>query len=89
MQFEHKKHYKIIYNFDIHYNHRKHHFHHEIIAQAKLYMQPKQQGYRKLIGTSEKHNWSSRPPTNMNHKFLKYYEVTYNFLILILRRFNS
>ena len=43
----------------------------KIIAQAKLHMQPKQQWYRKLIGTSEKHNWSSRTPTNMNHNFLK------------------
>ena len=43
----------------------------KIIAQAKLHMQPKQEWYKKLIGTSEKHNWSSRPPTNMNHNFLK------------------
>ena len=43
----------------------------KIIAQLKLHMQPKQQWYRKLIGTSEKHNSSSRPPTNMNHNFLK------------------
>ena len=43
----------------------------KIIAQAKLHMQPQQQWYRKLIGTSEKHNWSSRPPTNMNHNFFK------------------
>ena len=34
----------------------------KIIAQAKVHMQPKQQWYRKLIGTLEKHNWSSRPP---------------------------
>ena len=43
----------------------------KIIAQAKLHMQLKQQWYRKLIGTSEKHIWSSRPPTNMNHNVLK------------------
>ena len=29
MQFEHKQDYEIIYNFGIHYNHRKHHLHHE------------------------------------------------------------
>ena len=29
MQFEHKQYYEIIYNFGIHYNHRKHHLHHE------------------------------------------------------------
>ena len=43
----------------------------KIIAQAKLHMQPKQQWYRKLIETSEKHNWSSRPPTIMSQNFLK------------------
>jgi len=43
----------------------------KIIAQPRLHMQPKQQWYRKLIGTSEKHNWSSKPPTIMNHNFLK------------------
>ena len=43
----------------------------KIIAQVKLHMEPKQQWYRKLIATSEKHNWSSRPPTIMNHNFLK------------------
>ena len=43
----------------------------KIIAQARLHMQPKQQWYRKLNGTSEKHNWSSRPPTIMNQNFLK------------------
>ena len=43
----------------------------KIIAQAKLHLQPKQPWYRKLIGSSEKHNWSSRPPTNMNHNVLK------------------
>ena len=29
MQFEHKQDYEIIYNFGIHYNHSKHHLHHE------------------------------------------------------------
>ena len=29
MQFEHKQDYEMIYNFGIHYNHRKHHLHHE------------------------------------------------------------
>ena len=43
----------------------------KIIAQARLHMQPKQQWYKKLIKTSKKHNWSSRPPTNINHNFLK------------------
>ena len=43
----------------------------KIIAQVKLHIHPKQQWYKKLIGTSEKHNWSSRPPTSMNNNFLK------------------
>jgi hypothetical protein len=46
----------------------------KIIAQAKLHMQPKQQWYnyrQKLIGTLEKHNWSSRTPTNMTHNFFE------------------
>ena len=29
MKFEHKQDYEIIYNFGIHYNHIKHHLHHE------------------------------------------------------------
>ena len=29
MKFEHKKDYEIIYNYCIHYNHSKHHLHHE------------------------------------------------------------
>ena len=61
----------------------------KIIAQAKLHMQPKQQWYRKLIGTSEKHNWSSRPPTNMNYNFLKilwsYLQLYYSHLKMILQ----
>ena len=44
MKFEHKQYYEISYNFGIHYNHSKHHFHHEIIAQAKLHMQPNSSG---------------------------------------------
>ena len=60
----------------------------KIIAQPKLHMQPKQQWYRKLIGTSEKHNWSSRPPTNMNHNFieilLSYLQLYYYHIKMIL-----
>ena len=44
---------------------------------------------RKLIGTSEKHNWSSRPPTNMNHNFLKilgsYLQLSYSHFKMILQ----
>ena len=56
MKIYHKLDYEIIYNFGINYNYIKHHLHHKIIAQAKLHMQPKQQWYEKLIGTSKKHN---------------------------------
>ena len=71
MQFEHKQDYEIRYNFGIHCNHCKHHLHHENNCTSKTAHAAKQQWYRKLIGTSEKHNWRSRPPTNMNHNFLK------------------
>ena len=61
----------------------------KIIAQSKLHMQPKQQWYRKLRGTLEKHNWSSRPPTNMNHNFFKilwsYLQLYYYHLKMILQ----
>ena len=44
---------------------------------------------RKLIGTSEKHNWSSRPATNMNYNFLKillsYLQLYYSHLNMILQ----
>jgi hypothetical protein len=60
----------------------------KIIAQAKLQNPAQQQWYRKLIGTSEKHNWSSRPPTNMNHNFLKilesYLQLSYSHIKMIL-----
>ena len=61
----------------------------KIIAQAKLHMQPKQQWYRKPIGTSEKYNWSSRPPTIMNHNFLKvlwsYLQLSHYHIKMILQ----
>ena len=61
----------------------------KMIAQLKLHMQPKQQWYRKLIGTSEEHSWSSRPPKNMNHNFLKglqsYLQLSYSHLKMILQ----
>ena len=44
LQFEHKQDHEICYNFFIHYNHSKHHLHHEIIAQAKLQIQPNSSG---------------------------------------------
>ena len=71
MKFEHKQDYEISYNFGIHYNHRKHHFHHKNDCTSKTTNAAQQQWYRKLIGISEKHNWSCRPPTIMNHNFLK------------------
>ena len=61
----------------------------KIIAQVKLHMQPKQQWYRKIIGTSEKHSWSSRLPTSMNHNFFKilwsYLQLSYYHLKTILQ----
>ena len=36
MQFEHKQDYEIIYNFGIHYNHNKHHLHHENNCTSKI-----------------------------------------------------
>ena len=62
---------EISYNFGIYYNHSKHHLHHENNCTSKTANAAQQQWYRKLIGISEKHNWSYRPPTNMNHNFLK------------------
>ena len=61
----------------------------KIIAQSKTANAAQQQWYRKLIGTSEKHNWSSRPPTNMNHNFLKrlgsYLQLSYSHIKMILQ----
>ena len=61
----------------------------KIIAQVKLHVQSTQQWYRKLIATLEKHNWSSRPPTNMNHNFLKilgsYLQLYYSHFKKILQ----
>ena len=89
LQFEHKQDYEICYNFCIHYNRSKHHLHHENDCTSKTANAAQQQWYRKLIETSEKHNWSFRPPTNMNHNFLKrlgsYLQLSY----LILRLFYS
>ena len=70
MQFEHNQDYKIGYNFDINYNHSKHHLHNKNNCTCS----PNSSGTiidRKLIGTSEKHNWSSGPPKIMTHNFLK------------------
>ena len=80
MKFEHKQYYEISYNFGIHYNHRKYHLHHENNCTSKTAHATQQQWYRKLIGTSEKHSWSSRPPTNMNHNFFKIMELPTTFL---------
>jgi hypothetical protein len=74
MQFGHKKDYEIRYNFGIHYNHNKHYLHHENNCTNNTTCSPNSSGTiinRKLIETLEKHNWSSRPPRNMTHNFLK------------------
>ena len=71
MQFEHKQYYEIIYNLVFTTTTSNIIYTTKIIAQAKLHMHSKQLWYRKLIGTSEKHNWSSRTPINMNHNFFK------------------
>ena len=87
MKFEHKQYYEIIYNFGIHYNHRKLHLHHKNDCTRKTANAAQQQWYRKLIGTSERHNWSYRPPTNMNHNFLKllgsYLQLSYSHIKMI------
>ena len=89
MKFKHKQDYEIRYSFDIHYNHNKHHLHHENNCTSKTANATQQQWYRKLIGTSEKHNWSSRPATNMNYNFLKillsYLQLSYSHLKMILQ----
>ena len=36
LQFEHKQDYEIFYNFCIHYNHSKHHLHHENNCTSKI-----------------------------------------------------
>ena len=56
MTFEHKQDYEIRYNFWITATIENIIYTIKIIAQAKLHLQVKQQWYRKLIGTSEKHN---------------------------------
>ena len=61
----------IMYNFCIHQNHSKYHLHHENNCTIKTAHAAQTAVVRKLIGTSEKHNWSSRPLTNMNNNFLK------------------
>jgi hypothetical protein len=46
----------------------------KLVAQVTPHMQPNSSGTiidRKLIETSEKYDWSFRPPTNMNLKFLE------------------
>ena len=89
LQFEHKQYYEICYNFCIHYHHSKHHLHHENNCTSKTANPAQQQWYRKLIASSEKHNWSSRPPTNMNHNFLKslgsYLQLSYSHIKMILQ----
>ena len=89
LQFEHKQDHEIFYNFCIHYNPSKHHLHHENNFTSKTANAAQLQWYRKLIGTSEKHNWSSRPPTNMNHNFLKslgsYLQLSYSHIKMILQ----
>ena len=71
MKIYHKVDYEMSYNFGIHYNYKKQYFYHENDCTSKTAHSGQLQWYRKLIGTSEKHNWSSRPPTIMNHNFLK------------------
>ena len=71
MKFEHKQDYKLAITFVFTTTTGNIIYTTKIIAQPRLHMQPKQQCYRKRIGTSEKHNWSSRPLTNMNNNFLK------------------
>ena len=60
-----------------------------MIAQAKTANAAQQQWCRKLTETSEKHNWSSRPPTNMNHNFLEslgsYLQLSYSHIKMILQ----
>ena len=56
LQFEQKQDYEICYNFCIHYNHSKHHLHHENNCTIKTAIAIQQQWYKKLIRTSEKHN---------------------------------
>ena len=89
LQFEHKQYYEIFYNFCIHYNCSKHHLHHKNDCTSKTANAAQQQWYRKLIETSEKHNWSSRPPTNMNPNFLKslgsYLQLYYSHIKMILQ----
>ena len=89
LQFEHKQDYEIFYNFCIHYNHSKHHLHHKNNCTSKTTNPAQQQWYRELIASSEEHNWSSRPPTYMNHNFLKtlgsYLQLCYSHIKMILQ----
>jgi hypothetical protein len=46
----------------------------KLVARVTPHMQPNSSGTiidRKLIETSEKHKWSSRPPTNMIFNFME------------------
>jgi hypothetical protein len=46
----------------------------KLVARVTPHMQPNSSGKiidRKLIETSEKHKWSSRPPTNMILNFME------------------
>ena len=74
MQFEHKKDYELATTLVFTRTTENIIYTMKIIAQVNRTCNPNSSGTiidRKLIGTSEKHNWSSRPPTNMNHNFLK------------------
>ena len=72
LQFEHEQDHEICYNFCIHYNHNKHHLHHENNCTSKTTNATQQQWYRKLIGTSDKHNWSSRHATRQYGNIMKW-----------------
>ena len=70
-------------------NYSKHHLHHENNYTSKTANPTQQQWYRKRIASSEKHNGSSRPPTNMNHNFFKilgsYLQLSYSHFKMILQ----
>jgi hypothetical protein len=64
----------------------------KLVARVTPHMQPNSSGTiidRKLIETSEKHKWSSRPPTNINHNFLKslgsYLQLSYSHIKMTLQ----
>ena len=71
MQFEYKQDYEITYNFGIHNNHSKHHLHHKNNCTSKTAHAVHTAVIQKTNRKFREHNWSSRPPINMNHNFLK------------------